>query len=107
MISYLLTFVLVIMIVYAWLQVRSSKLLSAILALTCMVGLVFVWAPELTQALAHFVGVGRGADLVTYIWIICTLFISFNLHLELRRERERFTSLVRKLALDEDLNVKS
>ena len=106
MISYLLTIVLGVLMVYAWLQVHSSKLLSALLALTCMVGLVFVWAPEVTQDLAHAVGVGRGADLITYLWIISSLFVSFNLHLELRRERERFTKLVRQLALDSELRKK-
>ena len=99
MITYLLTAVLVLLFAYGWLQARTSRVLAAGMMLACVVGVTFVWFPDLTQRLAHLVGVGRGADLVTYIWIICSLFVSFNLQLELRRERKRFTELVRQLAL--------
>lgn len=102
MITYLLSGVLAVLFVYGWLQARTSKVLAAGLMLACCVGITFVWFPDLTQRLAHLVGVGRGVDLVTYIWIICSLFVSFNLHLELRRERKRFTELVRQLALREN-----
>jgi hypothetical protein len=101
MITYLLTAVLALLFLYGWLQARTSKLLAIGMMLACCVGVTFVWFPDLSQRLAHFVGVGRGADLVTYIWIICSLFVSFNLHLEVRRERKRFTELVRQLALRE------
>jgi len=102
MITYLLTAVLAGLFVYGWLQARTSKILAVGMMLACCVGVLFVWFPDLTQRLAHAVGVGRGVDLVTYVWIICSLFVSFNLHLELRRERKRFTELVRQLALRDD-----
>src|SRR5690349_17205309 len=105
MMTYLLSAVLAVLFVYGLLQARTSKVLAIGMMLACCVGVAFVWFPDLTQRLAHMVGVGRGADLVTYVWIICSLFVSFNLHLELRRERKRFTELVRQIALREHPTV--
>lgn len=102
MIQILLIGFLAVLFVYGWLQARTSKMAIGLM-LACCVGVVFVWLPDLTQQLAHLVGVGRGADLITYVWIVCSLFVSFNLHLELRRERRRFTELVRQIALRDGL----
>ncbi len=100
MISYILSFGLLLLIGYAWIQSRTSKFISASLTLLCCVGIVLVWFPDLAQTIAHSVGVGRGVDLVIYLWIFSSLFLSFNLHFQLRRERENFTRLVRSLAIE-------
>ena len=52
-----------ICLLYAFNQIRLRPLSIAI-ALVAIVGLVFIWYPDLTNMLAKLVGVGRGADLI-------------------------------------------
>ena len=49
--------------------------------------------------LADLVGVGRGADLILYLWVLISLLILFNLHLKLRSQMELITELAREVAL--------
>ena len=58
---------------------RDRVLLAFRIALVSLAGIYFVLLPEQTSKLAHAVGVGRGADLVLYCWLVITLIISVNL----------------------------
>jgi hypothetical protein len=63
------------------------------------VAAVFVIAPDLSTALAHAVGIGRGVDVVLYplvIWLVRESFVARRRRLE---DEERLTKLVRELAL--------
>ena len=80
---------------------RSSLALRAALLAIVLSGFVFVWLPDLTNVVASWVGVGRGADLVMYIWIVLTLLLIVRLHLKLRGQSEALTTLARRIALDE------
>jgi hypothetical protein len=62
-------------------------------------GLVFILNPELTNRLAHFVGIGRGVDLVLYLSTLFLFFISFNLYVRFRELEDRMVVLVRQMAL--------
>jgi hypothetical protein len=48
---------------------------------------------------AEFVGVGRGADLVLYLWVCISLIVLLNLHLKLRAQHELITKLARSIAM--------
>ena len=91
--------VLAAMLFYAITQRRRSGLLSGAMMAITLAGGVFVLFPGLTHAIAHAVGVGRGADLVTYCFILVTLFAIFNLHLRLRASADLITELARAIAL--------
>jgi hypothetical protein len=55
--------------------------------------------PDITMLLAHKLGIGRGADLVLYVFVIAfifSMFYVFNQFVELRSE---ITALVRQLAI--------
>lgn len=62
-------------------------------------GYVFIWWPGLTNEIAHAVGIGRGADLMLYVWLLMSLFLILRLHLLLREQGQRMTELARALAL--------
>jgi small membrane protein len=62
-------------------------------------GLAVILYPELAIRLAHMVGVGRGADLVFYVSILFLLFLCFNFYVRFQALDERFTSVVRTLAI--------
>ena len=55
--------------------------------------------PEHSTQLAELVGIGRGVDLILYIWVCLSLIVVPNLHLKLRTQMELITVLARKLAL--------
>jgi small membrane protein len=65
-----------------------------------IVAIVFVLRPELTNKLAHLVGVGRGADLVVYVSILIFWFVTLKLYARLRRVEKMLTDIVRKDAIN-------
>ena len=99
MIQFLLTVILLGVFIYAMSQRRRSAPVSALIMAVSIVGIVLVLFPELTNRAAHAVGVGRGADLVFYCFILITLGAVFNIHLRLRAASETATELARALAL--------
>ena len=62
-------------------------------------GAVAVVFPELTNDLADFVGVGRGADLVTYLAIVGVLFVLIHYYTKFVELQQQVTELTRALAL--------
>jgi hypothetical protein len=62
-------------------------------------GLYFVWMPEHSTQLAELVGIGRGVDLILYVWVCISLIVLLNLHLKLRTQTELITTLARKIAI--------
>ena len=55
--------------------------------------------PSITAAIAHFLGIGRGADLVLYIAILAMVFGFFAVYVRLRRIESELTKVVRELAI--------
>lgn len=84
---------------YAFLQRRKSGLVSWTISATSIAGISFVSFPDFTTALAHFLGVGRGADLIMYCWIVISLAISVSLQFKILQLQEIATELARALAL--------
>jgi len=90
---------LCILAIYAYFQWRKAPLVAGMLLLVTLAGLVFAVAPDIANDLAHRVGIGRGADLIMYFFILISLMDIFNVHLRFRASEERFTQVVRALAL--------
>jgi hypothetical protein len=78
---------------------RSLPVVRLGLFAVVLVGYLFIWIPELTTKIAGLVGIGRGADLIVYVWIIVNLFLILRLHIKLREQSEAFTALARQIAL--------
>jgi len=55
--------------------------------------------PDLLVRTAHFLGIGRGADLVLYLSILFTFVAFFITYLRFRRVDEQLTKIVRHLAI--------
>jgi small membrane protein len=56
--------------------------------------------PDATSFLAHFLGIGRGADLIMYLSLLISFYLIFRLHLALARLEQAITALVRAIALE-------
>jgi hypothetical protein len=95
----LLTVLLFSVLVYAWVEYRRSPLIAALSAGAALAGLYFVWVPSHSTGVAEFVGVGRGADLILYLWVCISLIVLLNLHLKLRTQHELITKLARTIAI--------
>lgn len=78
---------------------RSSRAMRAGLLAIVLIGYVFVWMPDITNQIASLVGVGRGADLVMYVWIVLNLLLIIRLHIKLREQSEAVTQLARWISL--------
>ncbi len=63
------------------------------------VGGIAVLFPELANDLAHFAGVGRGADLITYIAIVGVMFVLIHYYTKFVELQQQVTELTRALAL--------
>lgn len=63
------------------------------------VGAVAVLAPDTTDQVAHWVGVGRGADLITYLAIVSVLFVLIHYYTKFVDLQSKLTTLTRELAI--------
>ena len=55
--------------------------------------------PDLTQDAADLVGVGRGADLITYIAIVAVMFVLLHYYAKFVDVQRQLTQLTRELAI--------
>ncbi len=78
---------------------RRAPIVGAAIALAALVGTYFVWMPEQLNTVARAIGVGRGADLVLYLWVSITFLASAGLVLELRHLQRQLTLLAREQSL--------
>lgn len=60
---------------------------------------VAVVYPKITVIVARLLGIGRGADLVSYCAIVCMMVGFSMIYVRLRRLRRELTLLVRELAI--------
>jgi hypothetical protein len=94
-----LSLLLGIVLLYAWAQYRRSPIVTVLSCVVSLMGFYFVWLPSHATRVAEFVGIGRGADLVLYVWACISLVVLLNLHLKLRTQHELLTQLARSIAL--------
>jgi hypothetical protein len=94
-----LSFLLGIVLLYAWAQYRRSPIVTILSCVVSLIGFYFVWLPSHATRVAEFVGIGRGADLILYVWACISLVVLLNLHLKLRTQHELLTQLARSIAL--------
>ena len=76
-------------------QLRDRVIALGIFA--CVV--VFVLFPDLTQSLAHIVGIGRGADLIFYFSVLGLLYLFIVFDIRMKEKERQITELTRAIAL--------
>ena len=99
--------IFLILIIIKTLARKKSKELSlketiAWLIVWIGTGIIF-WFPQYTTRIANILGIGRGADLITYSAIIVLAYLIFRIFIHLDRIEKNITKLTREDALD---NVK-
>src|SRR5690606_9545080 len=86
-------------LLHGWIQLRRSPLVAWMSLIAAVSGLYLVWSPAHTTEIAGMLGIGRGADLIMYLWICISLNLLLSLHLKLRLQQETITRLARHVAL--------
>ena len=86
---------------YFFMRLRNSLFDLLLLFLLITAAIIFVIFPDLTNQLAHWLGVGRGADLVFYVSILIFWFAILKLYARVRKLEQYITTIIRKDALDD------
>ena len=100
-IQFILSIGLLLSLVYALTQGASTRLLRVFMTAVVVSGIYLVWFPDQTIVIANFLGVGRGADLIAYLWIVVGILLILILHLRTMRLKAAITELTRHIALRE------
>jgi hypothetical protein len=81
--------------------IRRNRLPVHIIVVALVLGLaaLAVVFPESTNDIAHAVGVGRGADLITYLVEVGLLFVTVHYYTKFVEVDTHITKLVRELAI--------
>ncbi len=86
-------------IAFASLIFRSRlwyRLLAVFLFLTA---LFFVLFPDITNVIAHYLGVGRGADLLLYVTVFACIHTFLLLYMKIRKLERKATEQIRSIAM--------
>ena len=84
---------------YGWRQRSLSPIVGFLTPLSCAVGVALVIRPDWSSEAARMLGVGRGADLILYVWTAISILVLANIHFRLRAQHAMITLLTRELAL--------
>jgi hypothetical protein len=99
MIKPLLTALLSIGFLFAIREWKQSRMLCTAIMLLTVAGMYLVWEQQASTTIAHFLGVGRGADLVLYIYTAISFVLIISLLLRIKNLQEQITELIRVFAL--------
>jgi hypothetical protein len=86
---------------YTYRKLRSSHLDAILILAMAATGLLFVFFPDLSNRVAHFLGVGRGADMIFYVSILFLAFLIMKLYVRTRRLEQLLAKWVRDEAIKE------
>jgi hypothetical protein len=82
-------------------SVRGQARRKILAGLTVAAGVVSVLFPGMLQALADFVGVTRGTDLLLYALAVVVIYLVGSVSVRFREHESRLTRLTREVALTE------
>ncbi|MBJ6981368.1 DUF2304 domain-containing protein [Luteimonas sp. MC1572] len=99
MIEIILTALLSVGIAFALREWKQSRILCTAIVLLTATGIYFVWEQSASTRVAHALGVGRGADLVLYIYAAISFVLIISLVLRIKGLQETLTDLARAFAL--------
>lgn len=94
-----LTLILCVVALLVAMQQVTSRLFRVSILLVVAFGIYLVWSPDDASRAAHALGVGRGADLIAYLWLIVSLGLVAFLYLKIVVLSRVVTELARAIAL--------
>lgn len=98
-IQVLLILAAVIVLLVYFNRLRSRLLDRVLFFFLAVLAVAMVVRPDWANDVAHFLGVGRGADLLAYLGITGLAFLWLGLYTRQREMDMRLTELARRLAI--------
>lgn len=80
---------------------RSSRKVRLARCTVWAGAMVAIADPMLPQTVAGWLGIGRGTDLVLYLFVLAFLLVSFGFYARYLRLQRQLTEVVRHLAIQE------
>jgi hypothetical protein len=80
-------------------RVRTVLTDRIVLLILALGGLVLVIHPNLSMWVANRIGIGRGTDLLLYVFILFSMFNFVGISSELKKIERKLTEVVRQQAL--------
>jgi small membrane protein len=80
---------------------RSAVMDKLLIACILAAGIFLVVFPDLTNRLAIAMGVGRGADLVFYLFIVGFCYLILLVYAKIKKLEQQFAELARRQALQD------
>jgi hypothetical protein len=95
-----LTTILVLFFLLAARNARGAMRWPALFFIFCTAcGIVLVWQPEISNRVARWFGIGRGADLIFYFSLLFIFYALFLINLKIVAVTRKITALVRAQSL--------
>jgi len=104
-IVYLLTLLILPFYLYAFRAWQVSRLVATGLVVAGSGALLFVWIPSIANDFAGALGVGRGADLVIYVYCLLSFMLILDLSLKIKAQHHTITRLAREIAVGRALDL--
>lgn len=99
MIQPIISLLLLGILIFTLAQPQNSRMVRPLMIVSIFFGILMTWMPELSQLIANYLGVGRGVDLLFYIWILVSLLALVALHFNIIEQKKQITELTRTLAI--------
>lgn len=97
--------ILAILLVFDGFNKKKTSLQTFVLWVVLWIILaIFAIIPESSSVIANLFGIGRGLDLIIIFGIIGSYYLIFRVYLKLEKIDQNITELVRKIAMDKELN---
>ena len=97
----ILLLVAIALLIFLYARSFKNRLVSRLAFIVLFFGgMIAVIFPELTNQLANFVGVGRGADLLTYILVIVFYASFYFLYSKINNLKAQQTEIIRTIAIN-------
>lgn len=95
----LLVAALIFILVNYFRKTRSMAMDKILISLILLTGIFFAFYPDLTTKIAHYLGIGRGTDLIFYIAILGFGYMVLILYAKIKHLEDQITQIVRKESL--------
>jgi hypothetical protein len=100
LIQFILTFVFLLLLLNIFQQRTLGRVFKAVSFVVILVASYIVIFPAVTNRVAQFAGVGRGADLVIYVCMAVGAYLLTMYYVRLKNTEFRIARLVQRLAID-------
>lgn len=96
----LISLVLLGILAFAILHRNVNLLMRSGMAIMVAFGTWITWSPDSATAIAQIIGVGRGADLIFYMWILISMLVILMIYLKFISVNRIITEFARQIAID-------